>query len=149
MTYKSLDSFHNEKRAARAERDRHADALASRWERLQDPVTRGILLRDAVGDALRSWKPYRRAHDLLHGRVSGDMISSVGMAVAGLKRSWTKRLLYSGLSLLIGKAIGRNGVPEGRGLLTAVAQGVAFFMKHARQRRARKKAVEEVPLEQE
>lgn len=149
MMYKSLDSFHKEKRAARAERDRHADALASRWDRLQDSTTRGILLRDAVGDALRSWKPYRSVHDLLHGRISGDMISSVGLAAAGLNRSWTKRLLYSGLSVLLGKAIGRNGVPEGRGLLTAVAQGVGFFMKHARERRARKKAEQEVPLEQE
>lgn len=146
--YKSLESFHSAKRAARIERDRHADALTKRWDHLQDPAARGILLRDAVGDALKSWKPYRSIHDLLHGRVSGEMVSSLGLAAAGLHGSWTKRLLYSGLSMLLGKAIGRNGVPEGSSLLTSLAHGIGSFVKQARERRARRKNEEEVLHEQ-
>lgn len=146
--YKSLESFHAEKREARAERDRFADSLATRWDHLQEPATRGVLLRDAVGDALRSWKPYRSIHDLLHGHVSGDMVSSIGMAAAGLHRNWTKRLLYSGLSMLLGKAIGRNGVPEGTGLLSSLAQGIGSIMKVVRERRERKKETDDVLQEQ-
>ncbi len=142
--HKSLESFHAEKRLARAERDRYADSLATRWGQMQDPATRGVLLRDAVADALRSWKPYRSVHELLHGRVSGDMVSSLGMAAAGMHRSWTKRLLYTGISLLLGKAIGRNGVPEGSGILTSFAHGIGGFMKRVQQRRARRKTEEEV-----
>lgn len=143
--YKSLESFRAEKRLARAERDRYADALTVRWARLQDPATRGVLLRDAVADALRSWTPYRKVQELLHGRVSGEMVSSLGMAAAGMHRSWTKRLMYTGISLLLGKAIGRNGVPEGAGLVSSFVQGVGAFMKRVQERRARRNAEEEAP----
>ena len=147
--YKSLESFHADKRAARVDRDRYTDSLSTRWARLQDPGTRGVLLRDAVGDVLRNWKPYRSIHDLLHGRVSGDMVSSLGLAAAWLHRSWTKRLLYSGLSLLLGKAMGRNGVPEGPGMLMSVANGIKAVVKHMRERRARKMAGEKELHEQD
>ncbi|MBL7985677.1 MAG: hypothetical protein JNM91_11790 [Flavobacteriales bacterium] len=138
--YKSLDQFRAEKEAARRDRDLYTNALATRWEVLQNPRTRGILLRDAVSDALMSWKPYQRVHDLLHGRVSGEMVSSVGMAAAGLHRSWTKRLIYTGLSLLAGKAMGRNGVPEGTSTLSALAKGIGSVVRRMRERRERRRA---------
>ncbi len=145
--FKDIDSFRAEKRALRVERDQYADALASRWESLQDPVQRGILLRDAVGDVLHSWKPYKRVHDLLHGRISGDMVASIGMTVAGFQRSWTKRLLYSGLSMLLGKVMGRNGIEEGESTLSALAKGVGAIVSKFRQREHRHTEEEAVPEE--
>lgn len=130
----------------RAERDVYGDALATRWERLQDPEQRGVLLRDAIGDALSSWKPYKRVTDLLHGRVSGDMISSIGLTLAGFQRSWTKRLLYSGLSMVLGKAIGSNGTDEGTSPLSALAKGIGAIVSKFRERKQRR-AHEAVPEE--
>lgn len=138
--YKDLETFRVAKEAARLERDVYARALGTRWDHLQDARTRGLLLRDAVGDALMSWKPFERVHALLHGRVSGDMVASLGMTAAGFSRSWTKRLLYSGAAMLAGKLMGSNGVPEGEGLLTSTIRGIGSLIGGLRQRKSRRKA---------
>lgn len=91
---------------ARYERDRVQKELRDRLELLNNPETRGILVRDAVGDALRAWKPFKLVHEALHGRVSGEAVTTVGMAAASLQGTWKKRLLWSGASWLLGKVIG-------------------------------------------
>lgn len=91
---------------ARADRDRVQGELRDRLELLNDPRTRGILLRDAVGDALRTWKPFRLVHEALNGRVSGQTVAAAGMAAASLQGTWKKRMLWSGASWLLGQVIG-------------------------------------------
>ncbi|QQR88052.1 MAG: hypothetical protein IPJ76_07515 [Flavobacteriales bacterium] len=102
----SLAELRAEIHRARADRDRVQEELRQRMAVLNDPRTRGILLRDAAGDALRTWKPFRLVHEALHGKVSGETVASAGMAAASLQGTWKKRILWSGASWLLGQVIG-------------------------------------------
>lgn len=133
--YTSLVEFRDERTLAREERDRSRDRLAQRWALIQDPHTRGVLLKDAMGDMLRSWSPYRRVHDLFHGRLSGTSVAAVGMAVASAQQGMGRRLLFSGLSMLLGKALG-DKPKEGEGLLHSVASAVGRGVRFIHERKA-------------
>lgn len=102
----SLAELRAEMQRVRADRDRVQDELRQRLELLNDPRTRGILLRDAAGDALRTWKPFRLVHEALNGHVSGETVAAAGMAAASLQGTWKKRMLWSGASWLLGQVIG-------------------------------------------
>ena len=143
--YTSLDEFHKAKTLARQEREHYAANIAERWVLLREPRTRGALLRDAVGDLLRSWKPFRRVHDLLNGHISGSTVSAVGMAVASMQRGLGKRLLYSGISMLLGKLIG-DRESKSDGLLSTLATAIGGVVRGMRERKA---AREEEELEAE
>ena len=133
--YTSMAEFHAVRAQAREARQQKQQRLAQRWATVTDPHTRGLLLRDALGDVLRSWTPYRRVKELLHGRVSGSTVAAVGMAVASAQQGLGKRLLFSGISMLLGKVIGQ---PEqsGPGLLSTVATAVGSGVRYMRERRA-------------
>jgi len=133
--YASLAEFRTLRTQARNERDLLRARLADRWTIIQDPRTRGALLRDAMGDVLRSWKPYRKVQDLLHGRVSGSTVAAVGMAVASAQHGMGRRLLFSGISMLLGKAIG-DREQGGPGLLSTVATAVGRGVQFMRERKA-------------
>ncbi|MEO8591252.1 MAG: hypothetical protein ABI432_17875 [Flavobacteriales bacterium] len=141
--YKSLEDFRTAKIQVRQERDHHARNISNRWALLREPQTRGALLRDAVGDVLRSWKPYRRVHDVLNGHISGSTVAAVGMAVASMQRGIGKRLLYSGISMLLGKAIGNND-DRGSGLLSTLASAVGGVVRRMRERKAEREEEEEL-----
>ncbi|MEO8068337.1 MAG: hypothetical protein ABI599_11645 [Flavobacteriales bacterium] len=144
MRHKSLSEYRTAKWQARRERDHYAHSISERWEALKDPDTRGILLRDAAGDALRSWGPYSKVHDLLHGKVSGSTVASVGTAVASMLPSFKKRLLFGGLSMLMGKWIGDDPDKKSN-TLSSVATGIGTvvqFLRHRRERRAAEAAAE-------
>jgi len=138
--YASLKEFRAARSQARASRDQALEQLSSRWAQITEPETRGALLKDALGDMLRSWSPYRRVHDLLSGRVSGSAVAAVGMAVAQAQHGIARRLLFSGLSMALGKVIG-DKQQEGEGLLSrvasAVGRGVHFIQERKAARRER------------
>lgn len=109
MTMNSINSLAElrvEVLRARSERDRAEKELRDRLSLMNDPRTRGILLRDALGDALRSWKPFKLVHEALHGRISGETVAAAGMAAASFQSTWKKRMLWSGASWLLGRVIG-------------------------------------------
>lgn len=127
-TYRDLNDFRQAKQLARTERDRAAEEVSQRWDLLQNPTTRGVLLRDAVGDLLRSWKPYRKVHDLLEGRVNGDAVAALGQLYASTRPTWMARAVYSGLSALLATVIGRSG-PSNNELLHAATRQVGSLFR--------------------
>ncbi len=133
--YTSLEEFHTARHKAREARDQARQQLSTRWAMITEPATRGALLKDALGDMLRSWSPYRRVHDLLNGRVSGSTVAAVGMAVASAQHGMARRLLFSGLSMALGKVIG-DRKPEGDGLLSTVASAVGRGVRFIHERKA-------------
>lgn len=140
--YPSLAAFRSARIAARLQRDHFGNELAARWALVQDPRSRGALLRDAVGDVLLSWKPYRHVHELLHGRVSGSTVAAVGMALASTRSGIFKRVLYSGISMLLGKMIG-DAPQAGPGLLSTLATAVGSSLRRIRERKAGREREEE------
>lgn len=136
-SYKTIQDFRAAKLMARQERDRFGERVAGNWRMLQDPATRGALFRDAAGDVLRSWGPYRKVQDLMHGRISGSTVSAIGMTVAGMQRGFGRRLLYSGISLLLGKMLGDGEERlKGPGLLSTLASSIGSVVKGMRKRKA-------------
>lgn len=143
--YATLEHFRLAKAEAQKQRDVHAAGIGQRWALLKQPQTRGALLRDAVGDLLRSWKPYRHVHDVLNGRISGSTVTAVGMAVASMQRGLGKRLLYSGISMLLGKVIG-DKEEKGPGMLSTLATAIGGMLQRMRERKAER---EEEMIEEE
>ncbi len=134
-SYKTLADFHGAKARARQERDIHAEGVAQRWALLKDPETRGALLRDAMGDMLRNWAPFRRVQELLHGRISGSTVTAIGMAIASTRHGFFKRILWSGVSVLLGKAIG-DEPDTGEGMLSKLATSIGGVVRGMRERKA-------------
>lgn len=132
--YKTLAHFRAVKAEARHERDLHAGQLAQRWTLLKDPVSRGALLRDAMGDMLRGWAPFKRVHDVLHGRISGSTVTAVGMAIASTRQGFFKRMIFSGASVMLGKLIG-DKEEQGPGLLAMLASAVGGMMRRMREQK--------------
>ena len=89
--------------------------------------------------------------DLLHGRISGSTVAALGMTVASAQRGIGKRLLFSGLSMLLGKVLG-DRQPQDEGLLhtvaSAVGRGVQFIRERKAQRQERAQVEEEVPADE-
>lgn len=137
--YKNLAHFHAVRTWARETREEAQQRLARRWGILKDPHTRGLLVRDAFGDALRSWAPYKRVSELLQGRVSGSTVAAVGMAVASAQQGLGRRLLFSGLSMLLGKAIGQSQ-QSSPGLFSSLATAIGSGVRYMRERRAARHA---------
>ena len=133
--YTSLKEFRTARSQMRTTRDQALEQLSSRWAQITEPETRGALLKDALGDMLRSWSPYRRVHDLLNGRVSGSTVAAVGMAVAQAQHGMARRLLFSGLSMALGKVIGEKQ-GDGEGLMSRVASAVGRGVHFIQQRKA-------------
>ena len=133
--YTNIAEFHAVRAQAREARQEKQQRLAQRWTIITDPHTRGLLLRDALGDVMRSWAPYKKVKELLHGRVSGSTVAAVGMAVASAQQGLGKRLLFSGISMLLGKVVGE---PEksGPGILSTVATAIGSGVRFMRERRA-------------
>ncbi|MCC6400353.1 MAG: hypothetical protein IT227_06290 [Flavobacteriales bacterium] len=111
-TYPDLASFRRARDLARSDRDAHAASIKHRWGMLHQRSVRGALFRDAVGDLVRGWKPVRRVMDLAHGRVNGELITAVGELFASTRSSWLKRVMYGGMSRIVGHLIGRLTAPD-------------------------------------
>ncbi|MBK6829308.1 MAG: hypothetical protein IPG92_00530 [Flavobacteriales bacterium] len=139
--YTSLEQFSKAKVQAHAAREVHATSIGHRWALLKQPEKRGALLRDAMGDVLRSWKPYRHVHELLNGHISGSTVSAVGMAVASMQKGLGKRLLFSGISMLLGKVIGEKE-DKGPGLLSTLATAIGSMRQRMRERKAEREEEE-------
>lgn len=143
VRYTTLADFRAAKEEARLARDFHAGQLAHRWAILKDPDARGALLLDAVGDMLRTWPPIKRVHELLNGRISGATVTAVGMAFASTRHGFVRKLIYSGLSMLLGKVIGEKE-GEGQGILSTLATAIGSMRQRMRERRAEREAAAEV-----
>ena len=146
--YRTIEDFRTAKRRARRERDMHKEAIEGSLAALQSSETRGLLLRDAVGDILRSWGPYRTASELLHGRVSGSTVQAAGMALASVQGTWKKRLIFSGITTLLGKLMGDK--PRNVGSATSIVDAIGDFAKGMRERKAareRARAEETSPVD--
>ena len=142
--YQSLQEFRVATMRAKQERDAFANEISGHWSVLQNPATRGVLVRDALGDALRTWAPFKRVHDVLNGHISGSTVSAVGMAVASMQRGFFKRLLFSGISMLLGKMIGdQPGSEEEPNFLSSLATTVGNLLKDMRERKAAKNEEED------
>jgi hypothetical protein len=141
--FESLDAFYVELNATRAERDVHGAGIVTRWEQLKDPVVRGMLVKDAVMDVIRSTKPGRRLHDLMSNGLTGTVISTLGLAFANTRSGLGKRLLFSGISLLLGKLMRpADNEEDSGGILSNVATIAGRFFHNLRERKAAHEAME-------
>lgn len=136
-----LQSFHTEKARLRLARDLALMRVEEHWDVLRTPATRGILLRDAVGDAIGSWKPIKTIREVMNGHVSGSLISTVGSVYAASRPTWTKRALFGGLSWVVGKIIGEKGEQDNepsdlRSSLHATARSIGTALRRRRESRA-------------
>jgi hypothetical protein len=135
MKYDSLTTFFAAKEQARAQIRRSEISLAWRWTQLKDPEVRGAMAKGAAGDLLRSSSAGRQIHELLNGRFTGPLISTIGLAYASTRGGVGKRVLYSGISLALGKLVG--GLGEGRsGLLSGIAERIGSVVRSFRERRS-------------
>lgn len=114
-TYPELAAFRRARDMARNDRDSRSASVKQRWDTLQNAHVRGALFRDAIGDMVRSWTPVRRVLDPIGGHVNGMLVSAAGQLFASTRRSWVKRLVYGGLSRLVGTLLEeRNAARHGR-----------------------------------
>jgi hypothetical protein len=144
MKYDSLSAFHTAKQDLRDERDRHAESIALRWSMLKDREVRSTLLKNAAVDVVRGSAAGRQIHDLLNGRFSGPLISGLGMAYASTRGGFGKRMLFSGISLALGKLFGeQNNDPTSPGILTKLAEGIGSIVSGIRERKAARNENEE------
>ena len=134
MGHTSLDAFRTAKWQVRRERDTYTDSIVERWEILKDPDTRGILMRDAFSDMVRNWGPYKKVHDMFRGRVSGSTVSSIGSAVSSLLPGFKKRMVFGGISTLLGKIIG-DEPGKHNDLLSSISSGLRTAAKFLRERK--------------
>ncbi len=147
--YDSLVAFRSELAQARLMRDGHEQELSQRWALLKDPSVRGLLLKDAAVDVIRSTGPGRHIHDLLHGRFSASMVSTLGMAFANTQHGFVRRMAYSGISMLLGRMFRSDEAPAST-TLSDVAGGIGHFVQRMRARQtARNDARAEQEVEHE
>jgi len=135
MKYDSLTAFYTAKNALRDERDRHAESIALRWALLKDSEVRGALLKNTAVDVVRGTAAGRQIHELLNGRFSGPLISGLGMAFASTRGGFAKRMLFSGISLALGKLVGEKS-DDPRGILTKLAEGIGSVVRSYREQKA-------------
>jgi hypothetical protein len=137
MKYDSLTAFYTAKQAVRDERDRHAESVALRWSLLKNDEVRSTLFKNAAVDMVRGTAVGRQVHELLNGRFSGPLISGLGMAFASTRAGVGKRMLFSGISLALGKMFGaQNADPDAPGMLTKLAEGIGSIVRTIRERKA-------------
>jgi hypothetical protein len=135
MKYDSLTTFFAAKQQLRAERDHHAERIVQRVTLLKDSEVRSALLKSAAIDVVRGTDTGRHVHDLLNGRFSGPLISGLGLAYASTRAGFGKRMLFSGISLALGKLVG-GGDGDAPGLLTKLAEGIGSIVRGIRERKA-------------
>lgn len=139
--YTDLETFRSKKALLRMERDNAFLRVEQHWNLIRTPETRGILLRDAVGDAIGSWKPVKAIRDVMNGRINANLLSTVGSVYAASRPTWTKRALFSGINWALGKVLGED-VEEGEGSseklsgLHAAARTIGSALKRRREKRA-------------
>ena len=137
-----LQSFRTEKARIRIERDRSLLRVGEHWNVLRTPATRGILLRDAVGDVIGNWKPIKVIREVMNGHVSGALLSTVGSVYAASRPTWTKRALFGGINWAMGKVLGdQEETEEGTSLglkagLHATARSIGSALRRRRERRS-------------
>lgn len=107
-----LPTFQTERARLRLERDSALTRVEQHWLLLRTPATRGVLLRDAVGDVIGNWKPIKAIREVMNGRVSGAVLSTVGSVYAASRPTWTKRMLFSGIGWAVGKIFGEKEEEE-------------------------------------
>ena len=95
--FQSLDQLTGEKARLDAVRKHHGARLERHWSALKDHDVRGLLLRDAASDVLRSWKPTRLLAGLFGG---GSLTSALGSAVFR-RGGLSKRIFFFAASLIV------------------------------------------------
>jgi len=137
--YDSLAGFRAEMDRARLLRDVHEHDLSQRWAQLKDPTVRGPLMKDAAVDVIRSTSAGRHLHELLNGRFSGSLISTLGMAYANTRPGIVKRMAYSGISMLLGRLMRSDDAPAANPI-SQLAGGIGHFVQRMRARQAARNA---------
>lgn len=138
--YDSLSGFRAEQERVRILRDGHEVELAKRWEQLKDPSIRGILFKDAAVDVLRSSNAGRRIHDIMQGRYSASLISTLGMAYASTRQGLVKRLAYTGAGMLLDRLLRSDTTPS-TNTLSQLVGGIGDIIRRARERSAERMKV--------
>lgn len=134
--FTSIQHFNTTKQALRMHREVLSDRISHRWNLLQDRETRGILLRDAASDLLHAWEPYRKLSGLLKGKLDVGTLASLGTLYASTRPTWTKRLLYTGISNLIGKLFSNGEHAKDGSILDLIAKGVGMVQGLRRKKHA-------------
>ena len=120
---------------ARLQRDRAHARLGRRWAMLKYADIRTALITDAMGAVIRGWSPLRTARAALHSPLARTSLTAVGLALAGAQRTLGKRLLVTGLSVLVGRALG-DDARAGDGLISRFSAAVGRSIRAVQQRRA-------------
>ena len=136
--FASLAAVQAEKMRLDNVRKEQGDRLERHWLALKDRDVRGALMRDAVGDVFRAWKPFRMISGLFTG---GTTTAALGAALGG--GSWAKRLFRFGMGMALPKILERVENTSGEELMHEVQvtiDRVRDFLKERRERRSTRHA---------
>ncbi len=76
------------------------------------------------------------------GAISGSTVTAVGMAIASTRQGFFKRMIYSGVSMLLGKVIG-DEPDNGESVLSKLATTIGGVVRGMRERKAAREEEEE------
>lgn len=136
--FASLAEFNAEKLRLDRVRREHGESLERHWLALKDHDVRGALLRDAVGDVFRAWKPFRMISGLFGGNTT---TAALGAALGG--GSWVRRLFRFGMGMALPKILERLENSSGEELMHEVqvtVDRVREFLKERREKRAARRS---------
>ncbi len=109
----------------------HGDRLERHWSALKDHKVRGVLMRDAASDVLRSWRPAGMIAGLLG---NGTLTSALGAATFR-RGGLAKRILSFATALLLPILLKQAGSVSLDSIIKQVGEAVGKFRDRNAQRR--------------
>jgi hypothetical protein len=123
--FTSLDQLAQERARLHHVRTVHGDRLERHWSALKDHKVRGVLMRDAASDVLRSWRPAGMIAGLLG---NGSLTSALG-AAAFRRGGLGKRIFSFATSLLLPMLLKQAGAVSLDAIIKQVGDTLGKFGK--------------------
>jgi hypothetical protein len=121
--FTSLEQMAQERARLDHVRTVHGDRLERHWSALKDHKVRGALMRDAVADVVRSWRPASMIAGLLG---NGSLTSALG-AAAFRRGGLGKRVFSFATTLLLPMLVKQAGSVSLDAIIKQVGETVGKF----------------------
>lgn len=132
--FSTIEQLAQERARLHHVRSAHGDRLERHWSALKDHKVRGVLMRDAVSDVLRSWRPAGMIAGLMG---NGTLASAVG-AAAFRRGGLGKRIFSFATTLLVPVLLKQAGSVS----LDSIIKQVSGVVDRFRERKAEGKGEE-------
>lgn len=96
----NLDEVRSAKIRLRAERDHVQEGLSARLQLVREPEFRKAVVGDAMGDLLRSWKPFRTVKAMFGG-TAGLTSKAIGLVVGAKAKTPAGRVMVALASFIL------------------------------------------------